>query len=109
MPEGRWRERSGEVALALMGALAPTRLRSLGRPALADAGLALVLAIAGLIETAVSAPPAPVWAPVLAVLASTLPLAWRERAPLFAVIVAAASVVLAGAVGNVDNLPLILG
>ena len=108
MPEGRWRERSGEVALALMGALASTRLGSLGRPAVADVGLAFVLAAAGLIETAVSPPPAPVWAPVAAVLASTLPLAWRETAPLFAVIVAAAGVIVAGAVGNVDDLPLML-
>jgi signal transduction histidine kinase len=74
----------------------------------ADAGLALVLLAAGLIEIAVSRSSMPLWAPVLAVLATTLPLAWREAAPLFVVAVAAVAVLLAGVFGNAHDLPLML-
>ena len=91
-----------------MGALASTRTASLRRPGLADAGLALVLAAVALIELAVSLPPAPVWAPVLAVLLATLPLAWRESAPLPVVLVAAGGVILASAFGDSQDLPLIM-
>jgi signal transduction histidine kinase len=91
-----------------MGALASTRPASLRRPAPADAGLALVLATVALIETAVSPPPAPTWAPILAVLLSTLPLAWRESVPLPVVLVAAGGVILASAFGDSQDLPLML-
>ena len=91
-----------------MGALASTRLASLGRPALADAALALVLAAAGLIQMAVTDSPAPVWVLVLAVLATTLPLAWRETAPLFVVMVAAVGVLLASFLADANDLPLLL-
>ena len=91
-----------------MGALASTRPASLRRPALADAGLALVLAAVALIELAVSPPPAPVWAPVFAVLLSTLPLAWRESLPLPVVLGAAGGVILASAFGDSQDLPLML-
>jgi hypothetical protein len=91
-----------------MGALASTRPASLRRPAPADAGLTLVLAAVALIETAVSPPPAPTWAPILAVLLSTLPLAWRESVPLPVVLVAAGGVILASAFGDSQDLPLML-
>jgi signal transduction histidine kinase len=91
-----------------MGAIASIRTASPGRPALADAVLALVLASVTLIELAVSTSFDPLWAAVLAVLAATLPLAWRETAPLLVVVVAVAGVVLAGGVGSADDLPLLL-
>ena len=91
-----------------MGALASTRQASLRRPALADAGLALVLAAVALIQLAISSPPGAVWAPVFAVLLSTLPLAWRESVPLPVVVVAAGGVILASAFGDSQDLPLML-
>ena len=91
-----------------MGAVASTRPASLRRPALADAALALGLAAVALVELAVSSPPAPVWAPVLAVLLATLPLAWRDSVPLPVVLVAAGGVILASAVGESEDLPLML-
>jgi signal transduction histidine kinase len=91
-----------------MGAFASTRLASLARPAPADAALALVLAAAALVEMAVSGWPPPAWAAAIAVLMTTLPLAWRATAPLLVVFAAAAGVVLAGAVGNSEELPLMI-
>lgn len=91
-----------------MGALASTRMGSLGRPALADAALALVFAAGALIETAVTDSPAAVWVLVPAVLVTTLPLAWRETAPLFVVVAAAVGVLVASFFADADDLPLML-
>ena len=67
-----------------------------------------MLAAAGLIQMAVTDSPAPVWVLVLAVLATTLPLAWRETAPLFVVMVAAVGVLLASFLADANDLPLLL-
>ena len=91
-----------------MEALASTRRASLERPALADAALALVLAAAGFIETVVTDSPAPLWVRVLALLAATLPLAWRETAPVFVVLVAAVGVLVASFLADAEDLPLLM-
>lgn len=72
-----------------MEALASSRRASLGRPALADA-------------------PAPLWVRVLALLAATLPLAWRETAPVFVVLVAAVGVLVASFLADAEDLPLLM-
>ena len=91
-----------------MGALASIRTASPWRPGLADSALALILSVAAVFELALSDPPDPLWVPVVAVLTATLPLAWRERTPLSVVLAAFGGVALAGAVGSLDDLPLIL-
>jgi signal transduction histidine kinase len=89
-----------------MGALASTQT-ALPRPALADAALAAVLAAAALVELAISDPPGRAFAAVLAVLVATLPLAWRETAPLLVVATATAGMLLfAIAFGESEELPL---
>jgi signal transduction histidine kinase len=92
-----------------MGELASIRPAALRRPALGEAALALVLGAAGLVELVVSEPPDRLWAAVVVVLASTLPLAWRESAPLLPVVTAAIAVLLfASTFGRAEELPLML-
>ncbi len=88
-----------------MGAL-PGRLRSAQRPGLADAALALLLASAGLVEVSLAPGDAP-GAAVLAVLFTSLPLAWREAAPALVVAIEAGGLVAATSVGSPDGLPLL--
>jgi signal transduction histidine kinase len=91
-----------------MGDRASIRLAWPGRPARADAALALVLAAAGFVELAFSEPPDPLWAVVLPALAATVPLAWRESAPLVVVVAAAAGIAAASAFVDADELPIML-
>ena len=91
-----------------MGALASTRRASSWRPGLADSALALALLVAATFELALSDSPDPLWVPFAAVLAATLPLAWRERTPLSVVLAAVGGVAVAGAFGTIDELPLLL-
>jgi signal transduction histidine kinase len=92
---------------ATMVALLPARLRSVPRPGPADVALALLLAAGGLVELSV-APPSGSWgAAVLAALAPSLPLAWREIAPAWVVAVAAGGVVAAASFSSPDELPLL--
>jgi signal transduction histidine kinase len=91
-----------------MGARASIRMRPLARPAPADTVLALIFAIAGLVEIAVTSPPDPAWAHVGAVLLASLSLAWRESAPLIVVLAGGVAVVLAAGVSTADASPLML-
>ena len=88
-----------------MGAL-PGRLRSAQRPGLADAALALLLASAGLVEVSL-APAEAAGAAVVAVLFTSLPLAWRQAAPALVVATGVLGLVAAAAAGASDGLPLV--
>ena len=93
------------VTFGGIGAL-PEHLRSASRPGLAGAALPLLLAFAGLIEVSLAPPDAP-GAAILAVLFSSLPLAWREAAPALVVAIGAGGLVVAASVGSPAGLPLL--
>jgi signal transduction histidine kinase len=92
-----------------MGALALIRRTVPGHPGVAGSVLALVLTTAALVELALSATPDRGWAAVVVVLLATLPLAWRDRAPVVVVALPMAAVlVFSAAFGEADELPLML-
>ena len=91
-----------------MGAHASIRTLPRARPSLADAAVAVVFVAATLVELAFSSPAKPLWASVLAVAAATIPLAWRESAPVLVVVVAAAGILLVAGFVDSDDRPLLL-
>ena len=91
-----------------MGTHPSIRILPRARPAPADAVLALIFAVAGLVEIAVTPPPDPVWAHVAAVLLASLSLAWRESAPLGVVLVGGVAMVLAAGFSTAGGSPLML-
>ena len=91
-----------------MGASASIRTVPRAQPGLAGVVVAVVFVAATLVELAFSSPADPLWASVLAVIAATAPLAWRESAPLLVVVVAAAGILFGTAFVDSDDRPLLL-
>lgn len=91
-----------------MGAHASIRTVPHARPSFAGVAVAVVFVAATLVELAFSSPADPLWASVLAVAAATVPLAWRENAPLLVVVVAAAGILFGAAFVDSDDRPLLL-
>jgi signal transduction histidine kinase len=81
------------------------RIALVPRPA--DAGLAVMLAVAAVVEIVVSPPPEPAGVATVVALAATLPLAWRSTLPVAAALVPSAAVLLSTAVGSADSQPTI--
>ena len=100
------REEPEEPACAAFTARPTSLLRRLRQPAVADSLAAVALAIAGLVEV-IAAPEreGPLAANLALALAYSLPIAWRRRAPLPALVTAlAASLAMGLAFTSVDAL-----
>ncbi len=72
-----------------------------------DAGLALAIAALALVDVAVDYPPEPLGIAIGAALATTLPLAWRSRAPVFAALAPTTGLLLAVVLGTPDDQPTV--
>jgi signal transduction histidine kinase len=88
-----------------MGAVLSPRSESRARLARGDALLGAVLAVAAVVQMAAD-PPQDLAPAVIAILAASLPLAWRAAVPLAVVFVAAGGALLAGILGEVDDIPI---
>jgi signal transduction histidine kinase len=89
-----------------MGAVVSSRSEAFPRPALGDALIGLVLAGAAAVELAAD-PPNELLPALLGVAAASLPLAWRASAPVAVAVIAFAGLVLASALGDSQDLPVI--